>query len=519
MATKKVPIQDEFNWQLNIKDRVTSAVLAGLTPAKGDRYILNDGANINQIAIYNGSTWDYLVATEGFITWVDDENKYYKFDGSIWTEACFPNDGTVNPNNLLYNVNFDITDGAPSFPPWSGGPQWTQEPTLVKVGNRSVKGIRDGSNISLWQDIRNNYGHNEVYWDGRTITFSCWVWCATADRARINIIDNSDFWYSSYHTGDSTWQLLKVTRTLVGYVHELDLLVDTGAATAYFSGPMCTEGSYLFAFSNSPIGTTGAVGTTGATGTTGAVGTTGAAGADGTTGAVGTTGAAGADGTTGAVGTTGAAGADGTTGAVGEVYNLTFTAGNLTAGILTVTHNLSQQYPLVIVSDNNNKVILPDEITCSSTSVLAIDLSSYGAIAGNWHVTCANGGPQGTTGATGTTGAAPAITYSRSFVINNPTSSSDLPIWRVPANITITAVHLLCHGAAIVGQLWEYDANGLNGSSVDTSDITGVVDTNVNDDGTLSNPGIASGNYLGWVSSSASVGATYAIISFDYTID
>ena len=82
---KRVPIQEEFNWQLNVKSRITADVLTGLSPAKGDRYILTDGANINKIGMYNGSTWDYLVAIEGFITWVNDENIYYKFDGTIWS--------------------------------------------------------------------------------------------------------------------------------------------------------------------------------------------------------------------------------------------------------------------------------------------------------------------------------------------------------------------------------------------------------------------------------------------------
>jgi len=108
--------------------------------------------------------------------------------------------------------------------------------------------------------------------------------------------------------------------------------------------------------------------------------------------------------------------------------------------------------------------------------------------------------------------------YTRSFIITNPTATADAPLWRVPYAITITGIHLLCKGAAIVGQLWEYDSNGLNGSTVD-ADITGVVDTNVNDDGSLSNPGIASGNYLGWKTTSATVGATQAIVSFEYTIN
>ena len=110
-------------------------------------------------------------------------------------------------------------------------------------------------------------------------------------------------------------------------------------------------------------------------------------------------------------------------------------------------------------------------------------------------------------------------TQSKSFVITNPTASSDGPLWRVPYNITIVAVHLLCKGNVVVGQLDEMDSNGLNPTPVDASDITGVVDTNVNDDGSLTNPGIDSGNYIGWHTTSVTLAPTKAIITFDYTID
>jgi microcystin-dependent protein len=84
VSTKKVPIQDEFPYQLNIKDRITAAALALLSPTKGDRYILTDGANINKIATYNGSTWDYLISLEGWVCWVNDEDLFYEYDGSNW---------------------------------------------------------------------------------------------------------------------------------------------------------------------------------------------------------------------------------------------------------------------------------------------------------------------------------------------------------------------------------------------------------------------------------------------------
>ncbi len=113
-----------------------------------------------------------------------------------------------------------------------------------------------------------------------------------------------------------------------------------------------------------------------------------------------------------------------------------------------------------------------------------------------------------------------AGTYTRSFIISNPTASADNSLWKVPYNITITQVSLLCKGNVTVGHLTEQDANGLNDAGVDgATDITGVVNTNVNDDGTLSNPSIDANDYLGWRTTSVTSTPTYAIITFTFTID
>ena len=113
----------------------------------------------------------------------------------------------------------------------------------------------------------------------------------------------------------------------------------------------------------------------------------------------------------------------------------------------------------------------------------------------------------------------PSVSYSKSFVITNPTSLSDSPLWRTPVAITITAIHVLCIGGTnIVGMLDECDANGANPIPVDATDIAGIAGSNVNDDGSLSNPGIDAGDYIGWHTTSVSGTVTRVIITFDYTI-
>jgi hypothetical protein len=69
----------------------------------------------------------------------------------------------------------------------------------------------------------------------------------------------------------------------------------------------------------------------------------------------------------------------------GDIVN-TFTDADLTAGVLTITHNLDLDapYPInALIFDNTNKQVLPDSVTGLANSV-EIDLSSYGTITGTW---------------------------------------------------------------------------------------------------------------------------------------
>lgn len=111
-------------------------------------------------------------------------------------------------------------------------------------------------------------------------------------------------------------------------------------------------------------------------------------------------------------------------------------------------------------------------------------------------------------------------TFSKSFVIINPTTSSDYALWRTPYAITIKAVHGVCKdGTNVVGHLTECDANGANAAGVDGATDMTVTTSNTNDDGSLSNPSIDANDYVGWRTTSVSGTVTAVTITFEYTID
>lgn len=69
-----------------------------------------------------------------------------------------------------------------------------------------------------------------------------------------------------------------------------------------------------------------------------------------------------------------------------STVNGTFVNGDLSSGILTVTHNkvLSAPYAVTIkIFDNNGIEIIPDSIT-GATNTVIIDLTSYGTLSGTW---------------------------------------------------------------------------------------------------------------------------------------
>ena len=168
------------------------------------------------------------------------------------------NDGTVNPTNLLSNGDFENWTAGTAVAPdgWilnGAGGSVAREATIVKMGTYSAKVTRAGTDCVLTKDISIEKGYN--YWKGKTVTFGCWVYATVANRACLAMADSGTV-FSSYHTGDSTWQWLTVTKTIAYDTLALDIYcsVYNGDTSAYFDGAMCVEGESAFAFADKPAG-------------------------------------------------------------------------------------------------------------------------------------------------------------------------------------------------------------------------------------------------------------------------
>jgi len=110
-------------------------------------------------------------------------------------------------------------------------------------------------------------------------------------------------------------------------------------------------------------------------------------------------------------------------------------------------------------------------------------------------------------------------TMSRGVMIETVIATDDFPLIRMLASSTLTMVCYLCVGGTNwVGQLQEFDTNGLNGTNVHSADVTALAGI-VNCQNTFSNATASGGNWIGINTASISGTPTSLHITFYYDQD
>lgn len=152
-----------------------------------------------------------------------------------------------NKNLLEWSSMEDWVNGTSSAPTGhtlSGASATVaRESTIVKRGTYSAKITRVGADATLYHDLT-----TYASYQGRLMTFGAWVYATVASRARLSINDGVGSTNSSYHTGDSTWQFLTVSRNIDVSATEIrcGMEVNTGNTSAYFDGALLVEGTLSF---------------------------------------------------------------------------------------------------------------------------------------------------------------------------------------------------------------------------------------------------------------------------------
>jgi hypothetical protein len=114
-----------------------------------------------------------------------------------------------------------------------------REGTIIKKGTYSAAVTRVGNDATLYHDIP-----EPDEYDGKRVTFACWVYATVASRARIAISDGVGSSESSYHSGAAGWERLTVSRNIdaLNTIVRVEMQVNTGNTTAYFDGGLLVEG-------------------------------------------------------------------------------------------------------------------------------------------------------------------------------------------------------------------------------------------------------------------------------------
>lgn len=155
---------------------------------------------------------------------------------------------SVSNKNLLEWSNMEDwvsgTTVAPTEHTLSGtGATIARNSSIVKRGTYSAAVTRVGNDATLYHDLPTYASYL-----GRKMTFGAWVYATVASRARLSIGDGVGTTNSSYHTGDSTWQFLTVTRNIDPTATRIrcGMEVNTGNTVGYFDGGVLVEGASVF---------------------------------------------------------------------------------------------------------------------------------------------------------------------------------------------------------------------------------------------------------------------------------
>jgi hypothetical protein len=191
-------------------------------------------------------------ATAGKWYFATDTAQLFFDTGSAWTTVATPSPAL----NHAFNSSMEIWGAGAAAAPtgWtlSGAGATVAKNTTAgqfKLGAASAALTRVGTDCMLYQDIDTIADYGPVdRWQGRTVSFGCWVRATVASRAKISIEDGVGSTASSFHSGGSTYEFLTVTRTIDAAATRVRIRLEvvTGNTVAQFDGAVMDEASAIY---------------------------------------------------------------------------------------------------------------------------------------------------------------------------------------------------------------------------------------------------------------------------------
>lgn len=166
-----------------------------------------------------------------------------------WSDVTITGSAATQ-ENILPNSSFEAWERGIAAAPdgWTlagAGATIAQEATTIYHGVYSAKITRVGADATFVADIYSRFG--KTYPRSKQITFSAWVFSATASIARLRINDGVTVSNSSYHPGGSAWAKLSVTATVGAAITALTvgLEVNSTNGSAFIDAAAVSEGTLV----------------------------------------------------------------------------------------------------------------------------------------------------------------------------------------------------------------------------------------------------------------------------------
>jgi len=104
----------------------------------------------------------------------------------------------------------------------------------------------------------------------------------------------------------------------------------------------------------------------------------------------------------------------------------------------------------------------------------------------------------------------------KSFHVYYPANAATYNVWKVPADVTLKAVHCMVKGGtSVTGALYEADANGINCT---TATVAAAIVAGNDTASNLVNATIDSADYINWITTATSGAVTGFTCTIDYVV-
>lgn len=261
MALSNWPTLVDDDGSLTLGTEIDKAVFDAIKASIEDEIVSATNPTVDP-----SETTDEVVAARGSKATLDErldvalnENGTLKSQASLVTAT---DAGSIPPVNTVLNDTFIIWAAGDSAAPtgWTlagTGAACARAGTSLadterKVGDFCAKLTYGSTTLTLVQDVLPTAAFTRLsHLQGTTVGFGAWVKSAVASQARVFVTDGVTTTYTSYHTGDGTWQWLATTHAISGTGTKLQIGISVESSAG---NPAYLSGAFLCLGNVSPIG-------------------------------------------------------------------------------------------------------------------------------------------------------------------------------------------------------------------------------------------------------------------------